>query len=109
VQAPGLPEDPGFDPDVLTLIEMEVKYEGYLDRERERVSALRRRETQTLPGEAPYEEMETLSKEARQKLQRVRPRTLGQAARIPGISPADLQNLIVELKKRETIGARADE
>ncbi len=97
-----------FDPDVLTLIEMEVKYEGYLDRERERVQVLRRREAQPLPSEACYGDMESLSAEAREKLQRVRPRTLGQAARIPGISPADLQNLLVELRKRETVGSRAD-
>ena len=93
--------DARFDLDVLTLIEMEVKYEGYLDRERERVAAVRTREGHPLPPDACYGEMKTLSVEARQKLERVRPRTLGQAARIPGISPADLQNLLVELRKRQ--------
>ena len=92
-------ENDRFEPDVLTLVEMEAKYEGYLERERERVLALRRREAQPLPVTAPYGEMSTLSVEAREKLERVRPRNLGQAARIPGISPADLQNLLVELRK----------
>jgi len=101
VGADGPLEANGFDPDVLTLVEMEVKYEGYLARERDRVESLRRRESMSLPAAAPYLEMGSLSFEARQKLERIRPRTLGQAARIPGISPADLQNLLVELRKRE--------
>ena len=93
-------EGEGFEPDVLTLVEMELKYEGYLSRERERVETMRRREEMSLPIDAPYLDMTTLSVEARQKLARVRPDTLGQAGRIPGISPADLQNLLVELRKR---------
>ena len=98
----------GFDPDVLTLVEMEVKYEGYMGRERDRAEALRRRESMSLPAAAPYLEMGSLSFEAREKLERVRPRTLGQAARIPGISPADLQNLLVELRRREFSGTGVD-
>jgi tRNA uridine 5-carboxymethylaminomethyl modification enzyme len=98
----------GFEPDVLTLVEMEVKYEGYLERERKRVESLRRRESMPLPGLAPYLQMRTLSIEARQKLDKVRPRTLGQASRIPGISLADLQNLLVELKKRELRSGRPE-
>ena len=96
-----------FDPDVLSTVEMEFKYEGYLGRERDRAEALRRREAMSLPAGARYGEMRSLSYEARQKLERVRPRTLGQAARIPGISPADLQNLLVELRKSGT-PARSD-
>lgn len=108
VGADGPLEANGFDPDVLTLVEMELKYEGYLGRERERVESLRRRESMSLPAAPLYLEMESLSIEARQKLERVRPRTLGQAARIPGISPADLQNLLVELRRRELPGKGVD-
>lgn len=86
-------------PDALAAVEMEVKYEGYIHRERERSAALREREEMELPPEAPFLEMASLSIEARQKLARTLPRTLGQAGRIPGISPADLQNLLVELRK----------
>jgi tRNA uridine 5-carboxymethylaminomethyl modification enzyme len=108
VGADGPLEANGFDPDVLAVVEMEVKYEGYLGRERDRVEALRRRESMSLPAAAPYLEMGSLSFEAREKLERVRPRTLGQAARIPGISPADLQNLLVELRRRELSGTGVD-
>ena len=102
---PGGPiEDNGFCRDALTVVEMETKYAGYIRRDRERAAALRERDGFELPGDAPYEEFTSLSFEARQKLDRVRPRTLGQAARIPGVSPADLQNLLVELRKQASSG-----
>jgi len=102
-----------MDTDALAVVEMEVKYAGYIVRERERVAALREREDVWLPPDAVYMEMRSLSYEARQQLDRIRPSTLGQAGRIPGISPSDLQNLLVELRKarerdvsRETSSAR---
>ena len=67
---------------------------------------LRAREDHVLPVDLPYLEITSISTEARQKLDRVRPGTLGQAARIPGVSPTDLQNLLVEIRKRAT-GAQA--
>jgi tRNA uridine 5-carboxymethylaminomethyl modification enzyme len=81
---------------------MEVRYAGYLARERERAGALRSQADFALPAELEYAELAALSIEARQKLERVRPRTLGQAARIPGISPSDLQNLVVAVRKRRS-------
>jgi len=92
--------DVGFDRDTLAAIEMEIKYAGYVERDRERAADLRTREEQGLPDGFPYLELTSISYEARQKLDRVRPATLGQAGRIPGISPADLQNLLVEIRKR---------
>ena len=53
----------------------------------------------------PYEEMRSLSFEARQKLATLRPRTLAQASRIPGVSPTDLQNLLIEIEKRRRVTA----
>ncbi|HSM08828.1 MAG TPA: tRNA uridine-5-carboxymethylaminomethyl(34) synthesis enzyme MnmG [Gemmatimonadota bacterium] len=91
-----------FDDDALTVVEMEMKYSGYIERDRERARVLREREEQLLPENAAYESFDSLSLEARQKLARVRPRTLGQAGRIPGVSPSDLQNLLVELRRRPT-------
>ncbi len=95
-----------IDPDALAVVEMEVKYAGYIERERSRAATLAEREEVALPADAAYMAMTSLSFEARQKLDRLRPETLGRAARIPGVSPADLQNLLVELRKsRERAGA----
>lgn len=95
-------EDLGFGADALTVVEMETKYAGYIERDRARAQALRDREALALPADAPYADFDTLSLEAREKFDRVRPRTLGQAGRISGISPSDLQNLLVELRKHRT-------
>jgi tRNA uridine 5-carboxymethylaminomethyl modification enzyme len=86
--------------EVLAGIEMEMRYDGYLQRERERADALQRQAGFGLPADLPYTELLSLSTEARQKLGRIRPSTLGQASRVPGISPSDLQNLVMEVRKR---------
>lgn len=88
-----------FGLDALTVVEMETKYAGYIQRDQDRARALRQRDDQALSADTPYETFESLSYEARQKLARVRPETMGQAGRIPGVSPSDLQNLLVELRK----------
>src|SRR5215210_6007919 len=86
--------------EALVSAEMELKYEGYLSRERDRAEALHRQADFALPDDIPYLELATLSFEARQKLARIRPATLAQAGRISGVSPADLQNLVMEVRKR---------
>jgi tRNA uridine 5-carboxymethylaminomethyl modification enzyme len=90
--------------EALMTAEMEEKYEGYLSRERDRAEALHRQSDFALPDDIPYRELLTLSFEARQKLERVRPATLAQAGRISGVSPADLQNLVMEVRKRNLRG-----
>lgn len=92
-------DDPGFGRDALAVVEMEIKYDGYIRREEERVRVLAERDAHPLPDDAPYLTFQSLSHEARQKLESVRPRTIGQAGRIPGVSPSDLQNLLVEVRK----------
>jgi tRNA uridine 5-carboxymethylaminomethyl modification enzyme len=79
---------------------MELRYEGYLEKERNRAEALRRQADFALPAALSYPELHSLSFEARQKLDRIRPATLAQAGRIPGVSPSDLQNLVMEVRKR---------
>jgi tRNA uridine 5-carboxymethylaminomethyl modification enzyme len=80
--------------------EMEMKYDGYLVKERDRAAALRRHADFALPADLPWVELHSLSFEARQKLARIRPATLAQASRVPGVSPSDLQNLVMEVRKR---------
>jgi tRNA uridine 5-carboxymethylaminomethyl modification enzyme len=79
--------------------ELELKYAGYFARERDQAAKLRRMGQFALDDDAPYEEMVSLSFESRQKLTVIRPATLAQAARIPGVSPTDLQNLVLEIEK----------
>jgi len=82
--------------DVVRSAEIELKYEGYLAREREAARRLAELASFALPGDLPYLELASLATEARQKLDVVRPTSLAQAARIPGVSPSDLHNLVVE-------------
>lgn len=79
--------------------EIELKYEGYLIRERETAARMATLEDYPIPGDAPIRDFRSLSFEAREKLETQRPATLGMAGRIPGISPSDLQNLVLELTK----------
>jgi tRNA uridine 5-carboxymethylaminomethyl modification enzyme len=76
--------------------EIEIKYDGYLAREREAAARLAELAAFALPADLPYAELKSLATEARQKLERIRPTSLAQAARIPGVSPSDLHNLVVE-------------
>ncbi len=76
--------------------EIELKYDGYLAREREAAQRLAELATFALPLDIPYLDLASLSTEARQKLDRIRPVSLSQASRVPGISPSDLHNLVME-------------
>jgi tRNA uridine 5-carboxymethylaminomethyl modification enzyme len=97
---PGGEEDPAATDEAVATAEMELRYEGYLARERQRAVALQRQADFALPPELAYDELVSLSYEARQKLGRIRPATLAQAGRVPGVSPSDLQNLVMEVRKR---------
>ena len=79
--------------------ELEIKYAGYFVRERDAADRLRRMGDFLLAAELPYADMKSLSTEARQKLGHRRPLSLAMAARIPGVSPADLQNLVLEAER----------
>jgi tRNA uridine 5-carboxymethylaminomethyl modification enzyme len=92
------------DEDVLAAVEVELKYEGYVQRERERATRLRAQAGFALREDLPYRDFVTLSYEAREKLLRIRPGSLAHAARIPGVSPADLQNLIQEVRRLSRTG-----
>jgi tRNA uridine 5-carboxymethylaminomethyl modification enzyme len=81
--------------------DIELKYAGYLDRERTAAARLRSLDELLLPSDLDYRPLLTLSYEAREKLQVLQPRSLGHAGRIPGVSPSDLQSLILEVAKRK--------
>jgi tRNA uridine 5-carboxymethylaminomethyl modification enzyme len=80
--------------------EIEIKYAGYLEREREGARRLSELAEFRLPPDLPYGELRSLSTESRQKLAAIRPESLAQAARVPGVSPSDLQNLVMEVTRR---------
>jgi tRNA uridine 5-carboxymethylaminomethyl modification enzyme len=92
--------------DAVVTAELELKYAGYFVRERDQAAKLRRMGQFSLADDVPYGEMPSLSMESRQKLAAIRPSTLAQAARIPGVSPTDLQNLVLEIEKRRRGGRR---
>jgi tRNA uridine 5-carboxymethylaminomethyl modification enzyme len=83
-------------PESITAAEIELKYDGYLARERDAARRLAELASFTLPVDLPYPTFFSLSTESRQKLERIRPTSLAQAARVPGVSPSDLHNLVME-------------
>jgi tRNA uridine 5-carboxymethylaminomethyl modification enzyme len=95
------------DSEALISVELELKYTGYLARERRAAIKLQSLAAFPLPADAAYASMLTLSTEARHKLGSRRPVTLAQAATIPGVSPADLQNLVFELERTRGMTAAA--
>lgn len=92
--------------DVTEEVEITVKYEGYIERQREQVAKMNKLEQRLLPDSIDYEAIDTISSEGRQKLSDIRPRSLGQASRISGVSPADITALLIytEQMKREGKG-----
>lgn len=86
--------------DAVISTELELKYSGYFERERSQADKLRRMGDFPLDATLAYGEMLSLSLEARQKLAQLRPRTLAQAASAPGVSPTDVQNLVIEIERR---------
>ena len=98
---PLLPDPARFTPGARRQAEIRIKYEGYLQKEEAAIRQARAMEERLLPGDAPYMDITGLRMEARQKLAAQRPRSIGQASRIPGVSPADVGVLLVWLKKTE--------
>lgn len=85
----------GIDAEAIEEAEIQIKYRGYIERERFIAEKMRRLEGIKIPLDFDYNSMMSLTIEARQKLSRIRPQTIGQASRIPGVSPADISVLLV--------------
>ena len=98
--APVDPERPPLSGKVREQVEIQIKYQGYIQREQRQVEEHKRLEERQLPPDLDYLHMETLRLEARQKLDQMRPRSLGQAARISGVSPSDIGALMILLAQR---------
>jgi len=88
---------PGLPPAVAEQVEIAVKYEGYIERQANEVEKFRRLEGKLIPDKFNYDRLKHLRNEAREKLKRIRPASIGQAARIAGVTPADIQLLLVHL------------
>jgi tRNA uridine 5-carboxymethylaminomethyl modification enzyme len=101
--AVGLAED--IDNEALVTADLEIKYAGYFERERLQAERMRRMGDFSLDADLAYDDMRSLSSEARQKLANLRPHSLAQASRIPGVSPSDLQNLVIEIERRRRVAA----
>ncbi|MDE7041572.1 MAG: tRNA uridine-5-carboxymethylaminomethyl(34) synthesis enzyme MnmG, partial [Oscillospiraceae bacterium] len=93
------PDRPDLPAEVAEQVEISVKYEGYIQRQLQEVEELRRMEGRALPLETDYAAIQGLRLEAREKLNAVRPLNLGQAARISGVSPADVAALMIWLER----------
>jgi len=94
-----------IDDEALVTADLEIKYAGYFERERAQAERMRRMGDFSLDAGIEYKEMRSLSFEARQKLSNLRPSSLAQASRIPGVSPSDLQNLVIEIERRRRLAA----
>ncbi len=94
------------DPQVAEQVEIQAKYAGYIDRQREDIERLRRYENTLLPADLDFNVIEGLSNEVKDKLSEARPETLARAARIPGITPAAISLLLIQLKKRGALERR---
>ena len=90
----------GVSPHVANQLETEVKYEGYIRRQQQKIESLAKQEKVKIPADLDFNEITGIRLEAREKLTRVRPKNLGQAGRIPGVNPADIAVLSVELAAR---------
>ncbi|MBF0713501.1 tRNA uridine-5-carboxymethylaminomethyl(34) synthesis enzyme MnmG [Gemella sp. GH3] len=88
--------------DIIEQVEIEVKYEGYIKKSLQQVERLKKMEEKKIPTDLDYDEVPSLALEAREKLKKVSPLTIGQASRISGVNPADISILIVYLEQRKT-------
>ncbi|MGC9372180.1 MAG: tRNA uridine-5-carboxymethylaminomethyl(34) synthesis enzyme MnmG [Thermovirgaceae bacterium] len=102
------PPEP-LDEEITTAVSVEIKYEGYIDRQKRQVERMRKMERVRLPADFDYDGVPGLLSESRQKLKKLRPRTLAQAGRVSGVTPADLHILWVNLERGRRRGEKADD
>ena len=93
------PDRPDLPDEVCEQVEIDIKYEGYLKRQQQQIAEMKRLEVQRIPEDTDYSQITGLRLEAIEKLGATRPETVGQASRISGVSPADINVLIIWLER----------
>ena len=93
--------DEHIDPSLAPIVEMEIKYEGYIARDQERIRKLEKMELKTIPPDIDYAKITGIKTEAREKLKKIMPATMGQARRISGVDPTDISILMVYLESMD--------
>ncbi len=93
---------PDLPQDVFEQVEIDLKYEGYIKRQQAKVDEMRRLEVKKIPVDIDYDDVYSLRLEAREKLKKVRPESVGQASRISGVSPSDISVLLIHLSKNKS-------
>ena len=88
-----------FDKETIEQAEIKIKYDSYFEKELEIVAKMKKMEDKEINSEFNYHQLQSLSKEAREKLMKIKPRTLGQASRISGVTPSDVSVLMVHISK----------
>ena len=100
VLAPIDPNRPELDYDVVEQVNINIKYDGYIKRQQRQVEQFKKLESKLIPEDINYDEIQSLRIEAKQKLNEMRPSSIGQASRISGVSPADVSVLLVYLERK---------
>ena len=90
-----------LDDEVVEQINIAIKYDGYISRQKQQVEHFQKMEKKQIPDDINYDDVANLRKEARQKLSNIRPTSLGQASRISGVSPADVSVLMIYLETKK--------
>ncbi|HEY4414091.1 MAG TPA: tRNA uridine-5-carboxymethylaminomethyl(34) synthesis enzyme MnmG, partial [Verrucomicrobiae bacterium] len=101
-------QQPGLSDEVIQQVEIAVKYAGYVERQEVEVERMKKLEDKNIPDSFDYATVPSLRLEARQKLTQIRPRTIGQAGRIAGVSPADVGILLIWLKRGAGVGQKSE-
>ena len=102
--APLDPQRPALPAAVQEQVNIQIKYEGYISQQIKQVEQFQKLENRLLPEEIDYERIQGLRLEARQKLNAIRPRSIGHASRITGVSPADISVLLIYLEQQKRRG-----
>ncbi|MDP3045253.1 MAG: tRNA uridine-5-carboxymethylaminomethyl(34) synthesis enzyme MnmG, partial [Bacillota bacterium] len=102
-------EHPSLPEEVRSEVESEIKYEGYIKKQAAQVERMAKLEAKKLPDDIDYRQVRGLSNEAAQKLEALRPHSVGQASRISGVSPADIAVLLVYLEQQRRRKQGADQ